>query len=245
MDPAETAGPTTRSAILAWLVHALTASSALLAFLALMAIEQAQWRLALFWLVAALAIDGIDGTLARQARVKVHAGRIDGETLDMIVDYLTYVFVPTVFICRAGLIPSDLVIVLAALILLSSLYGFVRRDLKTDDNYFRGFPALWNVIAFYLFVAQPGPAIGAVVVTIFSLLTFAPLLVVHPFRVDDFQPWLQALAVLWAAATAALLWPAWPSSIAGLLLPVSLAAAALLLGAGLVRTVRATTVTRR
>ena len=119
---------------------------------------------ALIWLLAALAVDGVDGTLARWARVKEHVPRIDGEAFDLIVDYLNYVFVPAIFIVRAGLVPEALSLPLAAAILLSSVYVFVRRDMKTPDNYFRGFPALWNVVALYLFVAQPGAAIGAVVV---------------------------------------------------------------------------------
>jgi phosphatidylcholine synthase len=238
MDPPATTQNPTRSAILAWLVHMLTASSAVLALLALAAIEQQRWQLALLWLVGALAIDGIDGTLARLARVKLHARRLDGDTLDLIVDYLTYVFVPTIFLWRAGLVPEPIAPWLAALIQVSSLYLFARRDLKTEDNYFRGFPALWNVIAFYLFVGGPGPGIGAVVVVVFSLLTFAPLLFVHPFRVADFQPWLGLTAVLWAASTAALLWPDWNRSFALTLLAASLATAALLLGAGLFRTIR-------
>jgi phosphatidylcholine synthase len=139
----------------AWLVHLFTASGVVLAFLALRAVDQGEWRLALLWLLAALAVDGVDGTLARMARVKEHAPRIDGEAFDLIVDYLNYVFVPVLFIVEAGLVPPGAELPLAAAILLSSLYVFVRRDMKTQDNYFRGFPALWNVVALYLFAAQP------------------------------------------------------------------------------------------
>jgi phosphatidylcholine synthase len=142
--------------------------------LALEAIDRGEWRLALLWLLAALAVDGVDGTLARWARVKDYAPRIDGEAFDLIVDYLNYVFVPAVFIVRAELVPAGLALPLAAAILLSSVYVFVRRDMKTNDNYFRGFPALWNVVALYLFVAQPGPAIGAIAVILFAILSFAP-----------------------------------------------------------------------
>jgi len=222
----------------AWLVHLFTASGVVIAFLALEATAHAEWRLALLWLLAALVVDGVDGTLARWARVKEHAPRIDGEAFDLIVDYLNYVFVPAVFICRAGLVPGALALPLAAAILLSSVYVFVRRDMKTHDNYFRGFPALWNVVALYLFVAQPGPFAGAIAVTVFALLSFAPIRFVHPFRVLDYQPWLQLIAVLWAAATLALLWPGWRPDLARLWLWASYASAAALLGLGLVRTLR-------
>lgn len=222
----------------AWLVHLFTATGIVLAFLALEAIGRGEWRLALLWLLAALAVDGIDGTLARLARVKQHAPRIDGEAFDLIVDYLSYVFVPAVFICRAGLIPEALALPLAAAILLSSMYVFVRRDMKTEDNYFRGFPALWNVVALYLFLAQPGPAAGAIVVSVLAAASFAPIHFVHPFRVRDFQPWLRILALAWAVTTLALLWPGWDADALRLWLAGSLLLAFILLALGLIRSLR-------
>jgi phosphatidylcholine synthase len=222
----------------AWLVHLFTASGVVLALLALEATARGEWAMALIWLLAALAVDGIDGTLARAARVKENAPRIDGEAFDLIVDYLNYVFVPAIFIARGGLVPPSLGIPLAAAILLSSLYVFVRRDMKTEDNYFRGFPALWNVVAFYLYAAQPGTTVGAAVVVVFSILSFAPVVFVHPFRVRDWQPWLKLVALAWAVATLALLWPGWGTGAARAWLWTSLALAAILVGLGLVRTFR-------
>lgn len=222
----------------AWMVHALTASGAVLAFLALLAALGGDFRLALVWLVVALAIDGVDGSLARAAHVKTRAARIDGDTLDLIIDYLTYVFVPTVLIVRAELVPAALAPWLAALILVSALYNFARRDLKTEDNYFRGFPALWNVAALYLLVGRPGDGAATAVVVVLAALTFAPVHFVHPFRVRDYGRWLPVLALVWAAATAALLWPGWSEAILRGLLGVSLATLAALFALGLLRTVR-------
>jgi phosphatidylcholine synthase len=222
----------------AWLVHLLTASGVVIAFLALRAVERAEYRWALVWLVIGLAIDGIDGSLARWAKVKERAPRIDGDTLDLIIDYLTYVFVPTMLIVRAGLVPEPLAPWLAGLILVSALYDFTRRDLKTADNYFRGFPGLWNLVAFYLFIGGADPGLGAGVVVALAALTFAPVHFVHPFRVTDYGRWLPALALVWAAPTAALLWPGWSDAAARALLAVSLAAAAILFALGLLRTFR-------
>jgi phosphatidylcholine synthase len=226
------------SAAVAWLVHGFTAMGAVLAFLALMAILEEDWALALGWLLAALVVDGVDGSLARWAQVKARAPRIDGETLDLVIDYLNYVFVPAVLIWRAGLVPEAAAPWLCGLILISALYNFTRRDLKTEDNYFRGFPALWNVVAFYLFVARPGPEAGAAAVALFAALTFAPVHFVHPFRVTDYGRWLPALATGWAAATAALLWPGWNEEARAAWLAVSLGAAVILLALGLARTFR-------
>ena len=222
----------------AWLVHALTASGAVLALLALVAVIEGEWGQALGWLVAALAVDGVDGTLARKAHVKTRLPRIDGETLDLITDYLTYVLVPAVLIWRAELVPALLAPALAALILVSSLYCFTRRDLKTDDHYFRGFPALWNIVALYLFATGATQSVGAFVVLLFAVLTFAPVHFVHPFRVAGHGRWLPLLAVIWVVATGALLWPGWSESERGIWLAVSLGLAAVLIGLGLLRSLR-------
>ena len=222
----------------AWSVHLFTAGGVVLALLALEATYQGEWGLALLWLLAALAVDGVDGTLARLARVKDVVPRIDGAAFDLIVDYLNYVFVPAVFIARAGLVPEPLALPLAAAILLSSVYVFVRKDMKTEDNYFRGFPALWNVVALYLYAAQPGPGAGAGVVIVLAILSFAPIRFVHPFRVADWQPWLKLVALVWAAATLALLWPGWTPAAGRLWLAASLAMAAIMVALGLVRSLR-------
>jgi phosphatidylcholine synthase len=222
----------------AWLVHGLTASGAVLALLALIAVIEAEWVEALGWLLVALAVDGIDGTLARKAHVKSRLPRIEGETLDLITDYLTYVLVPAVLIWRAALVPAPLAPWLAGLILVSSLYCFTRRDLKTEDHYFRGFPALWNVVAFYLFAVGADQAIGAMVVLLLAALTFAPVHFVHPFRVTDYGRWLPLIAVVWAAATAALLWPYWREGVRMTWLTLSVGAALALIILGLLRSLR-------
>ncbi|MGI8611699.1 MAG: CDP-alcohol phosphatidyltransferase family protein [Sphingomicrobium sp.] len=225
-------------AIAAWLVHAFTASGAVLALLALLAVEQQRWALALAWLALSGIIDGVDGSLARWARVKERLPRIDGDALDLVIDYLTFVFVPALFIWRAELVPPALAPWLAAAILISSLYVFARTDMKTEDGYFRGFPALWSVVAFYLFVLQPGAGIGAVVVVLLIAMTFAPIHFVHPFRVRDYGVWLPAVAVLWMVATCALLWPDWSEPMRTFVATVSVATAAALLGMGLLRSLR-------
>ena len=224
--------------LLAWLVHLLTAGGAIFALLALDAIVREDWRLALLWLLAALAVDGVDGSLARLARVKERAPRIDGETLDLVVDYLNYVFVPALFIWRAGLVPADWALWLAAAILLSSLYVFARADMKTGDSYFRGFPALWNVVALYLYAAGIGPEAGAALVAALVAMSFAPVHFVHPFRVRDYGIWLPSLAILWAAASALLLWPDWSPEVRGALLWTSVLSGLVLIALGLLRTLR-------
>jgi phosphatidylcholine synthase len=226
------------SAAAAWAAHAFTASGAVLGFLALMAVFNGDFRLALGWLLAALAVDGVDGYFARRARVRERAPRIDGATLDLVIDYLNYVFVPAALIWRAELVPEGAAPWLCGLILVSALYNFARTDMKSEDWYFLGFPALWNVIALYLLVGRPGEGWGAAIVCLSAVLTFAPVHFVHPFRVRDYGYWLPALATAWAGATAALLLPGWPDAVRTGWLGASLGLAAVLLGLGLLRTLR-------
>lgn len=228
--------PTALQTALAWLVHAFTATGAILALLALLAVEGRQWSLALLWLLIALAVDGLDGSLARWAKVRERASRVDGDTLDLVIDYLTYVFVPTMFLWHAGMFPTGYELLLAAAIQLSSLYLFARTDMKTEDGYFRGFPSLWNLVAFYLFVLQAGPLAVAAVVVVCAALTFAPIHFVHPFRVRDFGLWLPLLAALWSVITCSLLWPELEPSLRYALTATSAALALLLFGLGLLRT---------
>jgi phosphatidylcholine synthase len=222
----------------AWAVHGFTASGTVLALLALMAIMAERWALALFWLLVALVVDGVDGSLARVAHVKTRAPRIDGDTMDLVIDYLNYVFVPAVLIWRAGLVPAGAAPYLAALILVSALYNFTRRDLKTADNYFRGFPALWNVVAFYFFLGRPGGVTATVIILCLAALTFAPVHFIHPFRVRDYGRWPPILAALWALATAALIRPGWSEGVRGVLLAASLSLAGILFVLGILRTFR-------
>ena len=222
----------------AWAVHALTASSALFALLALDAVLDERWRMALLWLLCALAVDGIDGTLARAVDVKRRTPGFDGAALDLIVDYLTYVFVPTLFIWRAGLVPDAWALPLAALIQYSALYHFARSDMKTEDNYFRGFPALWNLVAFYLWVIGTSPEAGGVVVAVLALSSFTSVTFVHPFRVRDYGAALPALATVWGLATIALLWAGLSETVRALLFWTSVATGLLLIALGLWRAVR-------
>ena len=222
----------------AWAVHAFTATSALFALLALDAVLGEEWRMALLWLLCALAVDGIDGTLARAVKVKERTPGFDGAALDLLVDYLTYVFVPTLFIWRAGLVPEAWALPLAALIQYSALYHFARSDMKTADNYFRGFPALWNLVALYLWVSGTTPEAGGIVVALLALSSFTSVTFVHPFRVRDYGIALPLLATFWGLVTGALLWQGWSEDVRAVLFWTSVASALALVLMGIWRSLR-------
>ena len=237
VDPMERRVHQAGARVAAWAVHLFSATGAILALLALIAVSRHQWAEAMYWLFAALVVDGLDGTFARAARVREITPGIDGEVLDLVIDYLNYVFVPTMFMWEAGLLPKPVALALAALIQFSSLYIFARRDMKTDDGYFRGFPALWNIVALYLFAAGFPQDIAGLIVAALVLLTFAPVHFVHPFRVRDYGIWLPVLAVVWAAATLALL-SANLEALRSAFLGASSAAALAIVGLGMLRSVR-------
>jgi phosphatidylcholine synthase len=183
---------------LAFSVHLLTACGAALALLALIAAARADWAAMFVALGLALIVDAIDGPIARRLKVSQTLPRWSGATLDLVVDFVTYVFVPAYAIAASGLLPPALAVPAGAAIAISGALYFADRDMKTDDNYFRGFPGVWNLMAFYLVLLQPAPWIAGAAVALFVALTFLPLRFVHPFRVAWLRPLSIGLLVLWA-----------------------------------------------
>src|SRR5258705_3665286 len=190
----------------AWLVHLYTASSAVLAFLAARPSFEFRLRDAFFWLGAASVIDATDGVLARAARVSQRLPWFNGAKLDDIADYLTYVFVPAVFVWRALLVPDGWTIAVASAMLLSSAYGFNREDAKTSDHFFTGFPSYWNLVVFYLYLLQAGQTFNSIVLIALAVLVFVPIRYVYPSRTPTWRAVTVALGVLWGIALAGMVW---------------------------------------
>jgi phosphatidylcholine synthase len=218
--PAPDHPPHTSSAfpISAFAVHVFTATGAALALLAMMAAVEQRWTAMFLWLGVALIVDGVDGALARHFRVAARLPRWSGDTLDLVVDILTYVFVPAYALVVAGVFPDALAIPLAMLILITGVLYFADQSMKSADNYFMGFPAVWNVVAFYLLLLRPTPWIGTLVVLLLAAATFAPIPFVHPFRVQHGRVLAALMIVLWAALAAFavvrdLAPPAWVSAV--------------------------------
>src|SRR6202795_3990528 len=167
----------------AFAVHVFTACGAACALLALLAAVRTDWPQMFGWLGIALFIDGVDGSFARRLRVAEVLPRWSGDVLDLVVDILTYVFVPGYALAASGLLPHAVAIPLGIVIVVTGTLYFADRLMKTSDYYFRGFPALWNVAAFYLFLLKPTPWLAAVSIALLAALTFVPFHVVHPVRI--------------------------------------------------------------
>ena len=190
----------------AWGVHLLTASGAPAGVLAMLATLRGDAQSAFAWMAYTLFIDSIDGTLARHFEVKRVVPSIDGARLDDCVDYFTYVIVPMFFAVHTGMLPPALAVPVAALVMVTSGFGFARTDAKTEDHLFTGFPSYWNIVVFYLYVLEWPPFASALLLSIFAIGVFVPIRYVYPSRTQAFNVLTTVLAVAWALLTMWLVW---------------------------------------
>jgi phosphatidylcholine synthase len=186
----------------AFCVHIFTACGVGFGLMAMIAAVGGEWVAMFLWLGLALLFDGLDGPIARKLRVPEVLPNWSGDGLDYVVDFVTYVFVPAYAIANSGLLPPPAAIPLGFAIVVSGALYFADLRMKTADNYFRGFPVLWNAAAFYLLLLKPPPWIGVLIIAGLIGLTFAPLKFLHPVRVKRLRNFNLALLVLWSALAA-------------------------------------------
>jgi len=182
-------------------VHGFTASGAVLGFLAIISILNNDLVGAFLWLGLALLIDGIDGTLARKIGVLDKTPNIDGSTLDNVIDYLNYVIIPALMIYWFQMVPNGWEIILPAGMFAVSLYTFANMNMKTNDYYFSGFPAVWNIVVLYFYILNTHPIINVIVILLLFIFTFIPIKFVHPLRVKKIRNLTIFCTVLWSATT--------------------------------------------
>ncbi len=183
----------------AWGVHLLTASSAPAGVLAILAAERRDAAAAMGWMAYTVAIDSVDGTLARAVEVKRVLPFFDGTRLDDLVDYFTYVIVPALFFFHLHLLPPAAAVPVALCPVIASAYGFCRTDAKTADHYFTGFPSYWNIVAFYLYTLGWPRGVNAALVVLFSVAVFVPVRYVYPSRTPTFRALTIGLGLVWGA----------------------------------------------
>lgn len=179
----------------AFAVHILTAMGGGIALLAMLEAVREHWASMFGWLGVALVVDAIDGPIARRLDVVRLQPNWSGEVLDLVVDFVTYVFVPAYAITASGLLLPLAAPLLGIGIMVSGALYFADRRMKASDNHFRGFPALWNAAAFYLFLLHLSPVLSTLFIAALIALTFAPFHVLHPIRVVRLR-WL----TLWLMA---------------------------------------------
>ena len=187
--------------IAAWAVHGFTASGAVLGFLAIISILNNDLVGAFLWLGLALLIDGIDGSLARKFEVSDKTPNIDGSTLDNVIDYLNYVIIPALMIYWFQMVPNGWEIILPAGMFAVSLYTFANLNMKTNDYYFSGFPAVWNIVVLYFYILNTHPIINIIIILLLFIFTFIPIKFVHPLRVKKIRNLTIFCTVLWSATS--------------------------------------------
>lgn len=171
--------------ILAWSVHAFTASAACLGLLTLIKIYQHDYKNALWLMVATIVIDALDGTLARLVGVKKILPDLDGALLDNLVDYVNYVITPCFFLfVKSDMLPEAFSPFVLIAIIITSSYQFCQSDAKTPDHFFKGFPCYWNIAVFYMFIFNTSMAFNAWFLSLFCVLIFVPIKYVYPSRLD-------------------------------------------------------------
>jgi phosphatidylcholine synthase len=187
-------------------VHLLTATGAVFAMLAMLAAVQGKWDLMFLWLVIAFAVDGIDGPLARRYHVQTQAPEFDGVLLDLIIDYLTYVFIPAFALFTSGLMDGWSGWLMIILITFASALYFADTRMKTKDNSFSGFPGCWNMVVLVLFALEPGWQVCLAVVTVLAIAMFVPIKFVHPVRTERWRGLTLPMALAWTFFAG---WAAW------------------------------------
>jgi Phosphatidylserine synthase len=183
----------------AFSVHILTASGSFLAFLGVVAAAEQRFVDMFWWLGLALLVDGIDGPIARKVRVKEVLPNWSGDTLDNIIDYVTYVLLPAFALYQSGMIGEPWSFIAAGMIVVSSAIYYADMGMKTDEYFFSGFPVVWNMIVFTLFVIDASAVTAMVVVAVSVILTFLPIHFLHPVRVKRLRALNLAVFLLWCA----------------------------------------------
>ena len=190
----------------AYLVHLFTAIGAVCAMLAMLAAVEEKWGLMFLWLVVAFIVDGIDGPLARRYDVKTYAPQIDGVLLDLIIDYLTYVFIPAYALFKSGILPGWTGWVAIIVITYASAVYFADTRMKTKDNSFAGFPACWNMVVIVLFAIEPNFYLMLAVIVALAATMFTNLKFVHPVRTERWRWITLPVALAWVGFAARAAW---------------------------------------
>ena len=188
-----------RSKIIAWSVHLFTASGVIWSLLAIIAIIGHQWQLAFAWMMLAACVDFLDGSLARYFRIGSVLPEFNGALLDNIVDYLSYVFVPALFLWESDpiLLPTEWKLPSAIMISLASAYQFCQSDAKTIDYSFKGFPSYWNFAVFYLFFLKWNPWINFAILFFLCFFVFVPIKYAYPSLMKHYKLPTIILTLTW------------------------------------------------
>jgi phosphatidylcholine synthase len=181
----------------AWAVHALTASGVIVGYVGLNSVIDGHARAAILWLIGALILDGVDGPIARKLDVRSRIPTLNGNSLDLIIDYFTCTIVPVAFVNKFEILPDDYIGPMCFLILFVSALWMARTDQETEDGWFNGFPAEWNMIIPSLFLIRADPWVNFVICLIFCALTLSRVQFAHPVSVREHRAISLTCMIVW------------------------------------------------
>jgi phosphatidylcholine synthase len=187
-------------------VHLLTATGAVLSMFAMLAAVEGNWQTMFLWLVLALLVDGIDGPLARRYDTPKNFPIYDGVLMDLIVDYLTYVFIPAYALFKSGMLTGWTGWLVIIAICYGSVIYFADTRMKTKDKSFSGFPACWNMVVLVLFAVAPSQSVILAIVVLLTVGMFLPLKFVHPTRTQRWREITLPVSIAWVLFAG---WAAW------------------------------------
>ena len=183
--------------LLAWSVHLLTCSGLIAGFLALICVFKNDETSAFLFLGLALLIDAVDGTLARKFKISIFVKNIDGKMLDSVIDFFNYIIIPSVMIYWFKFVPSPFEIIIPSIILIVSAISYSNNNLMTSDNFYKGFPCIWNILLFYLYLFDLSQVYNLFLISACILLKFIPIKFIHPLRVNKYRRYSAVFMVLW------------------------------------------------
>ena len=187
------------------LVHLFTGFGIIAGYFALIAVINNNQKEAFLWLGLAFLIDSVDGTLARKFNVKKNLPNIDGKMLDSIIDFFNYVIIPSIMIYWFKYVPDQFAVLIPAILIFISIYSYVNLNILTNDNYYNGFPAIWNVIVLYFYIFGTSQNVNLILLTLLIFLKFSPLKCIHPLRVKRFKNLSIIFAIIWFLTSALLI----------------------------------------
>ena len=187
------------------LVHLFTGFGIIAGYFALIAVINNNQKEAFLWLGLAFLIDSVDGTLARKFNVKKNLPNIDGKMLDSIIDFFNYVIIPSIMIYWFRYVPDQFLLLIPAILIFISIYSYVNLNILTNDNYYNGFPAIWNVIVLYFYIFGTSQNFNLILLTLLIFLKFSPLKCIHPLRVKRFKKLSIIFAIIWFLTSALLI----------------------------------------
>ena len=185
----------------AWFIHFLTCSGLIAGFLSITFIFQNDQRSAFMCLGLALLIDTIDGTLARKFKVSKYVKNIDGKMLDSVIDFFNYIIIPCIMIFWFKIVPLPFEIIIPVIILIISAISYSNLNLMTSENFYKGFPCIWNILLLYLYFFDFNQMINLILISFFIVLKFVPIKFVHPLRVKKLKIYSIVFMILWFFTT--------------------------------------------